>query len=158
MNKPSLSEDRLRSLINSRSLLRLVRGVIALSIVTAMLNATVLAAASSRRTPDLSTGTVTVRGTVEINGQSAISGQTLFSSSHIVTSADSESLISFTSSARLNLGAATDLTVQSSPTGISGSLNEGQVFGLLPAGVLFDLKSLDASIVTDAREPVVFHD
>ena len=155
MNEPWLSEDRLRSLINSRSLLRLVRAAIALSIATAVLHGTVIASAFSRKAAEFSMGTVTVDGAVTINGQSAISGQTLFSSSNIVTDANSGSLISLSSSARLRLGPATDLTVDPSRAVVSGSLKEGQVFALIPAGVSLDFKTVDASIETAANEPTV---
>jgi hypothetical protein len=101
-------------------------------------------------------GIVTIEGAVQINGQSAMSGQTLLSSSRIVTSPDSDTSISLNNSARLKLGPATDFTVDSSPASISGSLLEGQVSGFLPAGVLLDFKTVDAAMVTNASELLVF--
>lgn len=156
MKKAWLSECRLRSFIDSRSLLRLVRGAIALSIAIAVLNGTLLAAASSRKVPGLSLGIVTVTGSVKIDGRDAMSGQSLFPRSTIVTSAESESLIEFETSARLKLAAQTDLTVDSFRERISGVLNDGQLVGFLPTNVLLDFKTVDASIMTSAGEPVVF--
>ncbi len=115
-----------------------------------------MAAAPSIKAPDLPLGIVTVTGSVSINGRDAISGQSLFPTSTIVTSVESESLIEFVSSARLKIEAQSDLTVNSSSARISGMLNDGRLAGFLPASVLLDFKTADASITTRTLEPVMF--
>ena len=146
----------MKKLSLSESTLRVARRVIALSVAAALLNCAVFASTVSRKDPNLSLGIVTVSGSVQINGRDAMSGQSLFPMSTIVTSADSESLIEFESSARLKLEEQTDLNVDSSSERISGMLNDGWLVGFLPASVLLDFKTVDASIATNTREPVVF--
>ena len=153
--KKMLSGNRLHNLIDSRSLIRIVRRGIATSVATALLNVITMAAVSSPRS-ESSMGNINVLGTVKINGQNALSGQTLFSGSRIVTSAGSVSLIEFGNFARLKLGAESDLTVDSSWQRISGSLQKGEVLGSLPAGVSLDFKTSDFSMATDASERVIF--
>src|SRR5207237_10798321 len=117
---------RLHNLIDSRSLIRIVRRGIATSVATARLNVITMAAVSSPRS-ESSMGTITIVGTVKIDGQNALSGQTLFSGSNIVTSAGSVSLIEFGNFARLKLDAECDSTVDSPNRQISSCLQWGQL-------------------------------
>jgi len=153
--KKMLSGNRLHNLIDSRSLIRIVRRGIATSVATGLLNVITMAAVSSPRS-ESSMGNINVLGTVKIDGQSALSGQTLFSGSRIVTSAGSVSLIEFGNFARLKLGAESDLTVDSSWQRMFGSLQKGEVLGSLPIGVSLDFKTSDFSMATDASERVIF--
>ncbi|HEU0047094.1 MAG TPA: hypothetical protein VFQ43_05770 [Nitrososphaera sp.] len=153
--KKMLSGNRLHNLIDSRSLIRIVRRGIATSVATALLNVITMAAVSSPRS-ESSMGNINVLGTVKIDGQSALSGQTLFSGSSIVTSANSESLIEYENFGRLKLAAETELLIDSSKQRISGSLQKGEVLGSLPAGVSLDFKTSDFSMATDASERVIF--
>ena len=149
------SGDRPHDLIDSRSLINVVRRVIALSVATALLNVTMMAAAVLPRS-ESSVGIVNIVGVVKINGQNAMSGQTVFANSSVLTAANSESLIEYGNLARLKLEAESDLTVDASQQRIAGSLRKGRMLGSLPAGVSLDFQTADFSIATDAGTPVIF--
>ena len=153
--KKMRSGDRVHQLIYSRSLISVVRRVIALSVVTALLNVTMIAAAVSPRS-ESSRGIINIVGVVKINGQNALSGQTVFSNSSVLTAANSESLIEYGNLARLKLEAESDLTVDASKQRIAGSLRRGRMLGSAPAGVSLDLKTADTTMVSDASERVIF--
>ena len=149
------SGDRPHDLIDPRSLLNVVRRVIALSVATALINVTMIAAAVLPRS-ESSMGIINSVGVVKINGQTAMAGQTVFSNSSILTAANSESLIEYRNLARLKLEAESDLTVDASKQRIAGSLRKGRMLGSVPAGVSLDFKTADFSIATDAGKPVTF--
>jgi hypothetical protein len=153
--KKMRSGDRPHDLIDSRSLIDVVRRVIALSVATAIINVTMIAAAVVPRS-ELSMGTINIVGVVKINGQNAMSGQTVFSNSSVLTAANSESLIEYGNLARLKLEAESDLIVDASRQRIAGSLRKGRMLGSVPAGVSLDFKTADISIATDASNPVTF--
>jgi len=153
--KKMRSGDRLHDLINSRSLLNVVRRVIALSVATALLNLTMMAAAVLPRS-ESSMGIINIVGVVKINGQNAMSGQTVFSNSRVLTAANSESLIEYGNLARLKLEAESDLIVDASRQRIAGSLRKGRMLGSVPAGVSLDFQTADFSIATDGAKPVIF--
>src|SRR3989441_6096111 len=153
--KKMRSGDRVHQLIYSRSLISVVRRVIALSVVTALLNVTMIAAAVLPRSESLM-GTVNLVGVVKINGQNAMSGQTVFSNSSVLTAANSESLIEYGNLARLKLEAESDLTFAASQQRIAGSLRKGRMLGSVPAGVSLDFQTADFSIATDAVKAVTF--
>ena len=153
--KKMRSGDRPHDLIDSRSLINVVRRVIALSVATALLNVTMTAAAVLPRS-ESSMGTINIVGVVKINGQNAMSGQTVFSNSSVLTSANSESLIEYGNLARLKLEAESDLTVDASKQRIAGSLRKGRMLGSVPAGVSLDFQTAGFSIATDAGKPVTF--
>ena len=152
--KKTYSGDRPHDLIDSRILLNVVRRVIALSVATALLNVTMIAAAVLSRS-ESSMGIINLVGVVKINGQNAMSGQTVFANSSVLT-ANSESLIEYGNLARLKLEAESDLTVDASQQRIAGSLRKGRMLGSLPAGVSLDFQTADFSIATDAGTPVTF--
>jgi hypothetical protein len=135
----------------------LVRRFATLLVVVSLISVTMTAQSSLRTGFHSSTGFVTVSGTLKVNGQVAQSGQTLFPKSSLITFPKSESLISFQNGVRMKLGEKTDLTVDSSPVLVSGSLYEGQIQIFLPAGVSLDLKTLDASIVSDDTESLLIN-
>ena len=153
--KKTCSGDRPHDLIDSRILLNVVRRVIALSVATALLNVTMIAAAVLSRS-ESSMGIINIVGVVKINGQNAMSGQTVFANSSVLTAANSESLIEYGNLARLKLEAESDLTVDASQQRIAGSLRKGRMLGSLPAGVSLDFQTADFSIATDAGNPVTF--
>ena|SRR6266568_766028 len=153
--KKMCSGDRPHDLIDSRILLNVVRRVIALSVATALLNVTMIAAAVLSRS-ESSMGIINIVGVVKINGQNAMSGQTVFANSSVLTAANSESLIEYGNLARLKLEAESDLTVDASQQRIAGSLRKGRMLGSLPAGVSLDFQTADFSIATDAGTPVTF--
>ena len=153
--KKMCSSDRPHDLIDSRILLNVVRRVIALSVATALINVTIIAAAVLPRS-ESSMGTINIAGVVKINGQNAMSGQTVFSNSSVLTAANSESLIEFGNLARLKLEAESDLIVDASKQRIAGSLRTGRLLGSLPAGVSLDFQTADFSIATAAGKPVTF--
>jgi len=153
--KKMCSGDRPHDLIDSRILLNVVRRVIALSVATALLNVTMIAAAVLSRS-ESSMGIINIVGVVKINGQNAMSGQTVFANSSVLTAANSESLIEYGNLARLKLEAESDLTVDASKQRIAGSLRKGQMLGSVPAGVSLDFQTADFSIATDAGTPVTF--
>ena len=153
--KKMRSGDRPHVLIDSRSLINVVRRVIALSVATALINVTMIAAAVLPRS-ESSMGSINIVGVVRINGQNAMSGQTVFSNSSVLTAANSESLIEYGNLARLKLEAESDLTVDASKQSIAGSLRKGRMLGSVPAGVSLDFQTADFSIATDASERVVF--
>lgn len=153
--KKMRSGDRPHDLIDSRSLINLARRVIALSVATALVNVTLIAAAVLPRS-ESSIGIINIVGVVKINGQNALSGQTVFSNSSVSTAANSESLIEYGNLARLKLDAESDLTVAASQQRLAGSLRKGRMLGSVPAGVLLDFQTADFSIATDAGKPVAF--
>ena len=142
-------------LIDSSGLANVVRRVIALSVATALLNVTMIAAAVLPRS-ESSIGIINIVGVVQINGQNAIAGQTVFSNSSVLTSANAESLIEYRNLARLKLEAESDVTVEVSGQRIAGSLRKGRMLGSAPAGVSLNLKTADTAIVSDASELVIF--
>ena len=133
----------------------MVRRVMALSVATAIINVTMIAAAVVPRS-ELSMGTINIVGVVKVNGQNAMSGQTVFSNSRVLTAANSESLIEYRNLARLKLDAESDLIVDASRQRIAGSLRKGRMLGSVPAGVSLDFKTADLSIATDTGNPVIF--
>jgi hypothetical protein len=153
--KKLCSADRLHDLNDSRSLLNVVRCVIALSVATALLNVTMIAAAVLPHS-ESSMGIINIVGVVKINGQNAMSGQTVFSNSRVLTGANSESLIEYGNLARLKLEAESDLIVDASRQRIAGSLQKGRMLGSVPAGVSLDFQTANFSIATDAGRPVTF--
>ena len=153
--KKMCANDGPHDLIDSRSLLNVVRRVIALSVATALLNVTMIAAAVLSRS-ESSMGIINLVGVVKINGQNAMSGQTVVANSSVLTAANSESLIEYGNLARLKLEAESDLTVDASQQRIAGSLRKGRMLGSLPAGVSLDFQTADFSIATDAGNPVTF--
>ena len=153
--KKMRSDDRPHDLIDSRSLINVVRRVIALSVATALVNVTLIAAAVLPRS-ESSMGIIKIVGVVKVNGQNGLSGQTVFSNSSVSTAANSESLIEYGNLVRLKLDAESDLTVDASKQRIAGSLRKGRMLGSVPAGVSLDFQTADFSIATDAGERVVF--
>ena len=153
--KKMCANDGPHDLIDSRSLLNVVRRVIALSVATALLNVTMIAAAVLSRS-ESSMGIINLVGVVKINGQNAMSGQTVVANSSVLTAANSESLIEYGNLARLKLEAESDLTVDASQQRIAGSLRKGRMLGSLPAGVSLDFQTADFSIASDAGKPVTF--
>src|SRR6266496_3311421 len=153
--KKMRSGDRPHDLIDSRRLLNVIRRIIALSVATALLHITMIAAAVLPRS-ESSMGIINIVGVVKINGQNAMSGQTVFANSRVLTAANSESLIEYRNLARLKLEAESDLTVDASKQRIAGSLRKGQMLGSVPAGVSLDFQTADFSIATDAGNPVTF--
>src|SRR5256886_11176056 len=141
----------MRSGDDSRSLINVVRCVIALSVVMAIINVTMIAAAALPRS-ESSMGSINIVGVVRINGQNAMSGQTVFSNSSVLTAANSESLIEYGNLARLKLEAESDLTVDASKQTIVGSLRKGRLLGSVPPAVPFDFQTGDFSIATNASE------
>jgi len=152
--KKMRSADRPHALIDSRSLLNVVRRVIALSIATALFNVTMIAAVLPRSEPSM--GIINIVGLVKINGQNTMSGQTVFSNSRVLTGANSASLIEYGNLARLKLEAESDLIVDTSRERIAGSLRKGRLLGSVPAGVSLDFQTADVSIATAAGKPVTF--
>jgi hypothetical protein len=104
----------------------------------------------------VSTGMIDVGGVVTINGSAAKSGQTLFSGNTIVTAQGSESILDLGNLTRLKLDAETALTLEFSRSGLSASLENGGLRGLIPVGVRADIITADASVATDASQPAVF--
>ena len=153
--KKMCANDGPHDLIDSRILLNVVRRVIALSVATALLNVTMIAAAVLSRS-ESSMGIINLVGVVKINGQNAMSGQTVVANSSVLTAANSESLIEYGNLARLKLEAESDLTVDASQQRIAGSLRKGRMLGSLPAGVSLDFQTADFSIASDAGKPVTF--
>src|SRR3989442_4329855 len=135
------SGDRPHVLIDSRSLINVVRRVIALSVATALINVTMIAAAVLPPS-ESSMGSINIVGVVRINGQNAMSGQTVFSNSSVLTAANSESLIEYGNLARLKLEAESELIIDPSKQRIAGSMGRWRMVGSAPYGGSLDLKTL----------------
>jgi ferric-dicitrate binding protein FerR (iron transport regulator) len=93
---------------------------------------------------------------VKIDGAAAISGQTLFSGDTVQTATGSTSTLSLINSARFKLGSETSLRLEFSRSSLSGAIEKGHIDCLSPAGVGVEIKTVDASIVTDASQPAAF--
>lgn len=107
-------------------------------------------------TPNNANGLMSVSGTVAVNNSRAVSGQTLFSGSTITTEGDSTSVISFHNSGRVRLDANTRLTLGFSDTSLSGSLSEGKMDCIAPAGIRTEITTGDGAIVTDPGQAAQF--
>ncbi|MDX6559607.1 MAG: hypothetical protein QOF72_2656 [Blastocatellia bacterium] len=136
---------------------RYARKVIALSIATALLNLSMVvaygAAAMNSRT---ASGLIVVDGVVTINGARATSGQTIFAGSSITTKKQSETILNLDNRARLRLDEETAFVLESSRSGIFGSLDSGGVRGFVPAGIRAEIKTADASLAPDPAQPAAF--
>jgi hypothetical protein len=136
---------------------RCARKVIALSIAMALLNLSVIvaygAAAMNSRT---ASGLIVVDGVVTINGARATSGQTIFAASSITTEKQSETVLNLDNRARLRLDEETAFALESSRSGIFGSLDSGGVRGFVPAGIRAEIKTADASLTPDPTQPAAF--
>ena len=133
------------------------RQAIALLIAATILNTYATAnLAAPKLNSKTSIGTITINGVVKINGSPVMSGQTLFSGSHIRIGPESESTLELGNLARLKLEAETSLTLESSELGLSASLDNGTLRGLMPAGIRGGITTSDASIKTDAGQPAAF--
>jgi hypothetical protein len=139
------------------SLRRGGRQAIALLIATAVLS---LYAPAISASPNLDSksaiGAITVNGVVQINGLPVISGRTLFSGASIHNSTEAESTLELGNLARLKLEAETSLTLESSKLSLSASLDSGAVRALVPSGIRADIRTPDASIMTDDSQLAVF--
>lgn len=99
-----------------------------------------------------STGHIMVEGTVRVNSTPARSGQTLFSGSTISTDEDSQSLIDFANSARLRVNPETSLTVGFSDNSFTGSLFNGSLDYVSPAGARTEIATAEGTIVANTAQ------
>jgi len=102
------------------------------------------------------TGIVRVSGSVTIDGVKGTSGQTLFRGSHIVTSADSESIIDLGKLTRLRLLPETDFTLDFSSESIWSTLGNGALRVFIPAGIPLSIKTAGGELRTDPSQPSEF--
>lgn len=128
--------------------------IIALLIVAATLNVGGAVASPTIRVQP--TGLMRTGGIVTVDGSRANPGQTLFSGSTITTAKESWSSINLDNSVRLNLGEATVLNLEFAHARVVGSVGNGEIAGYVPAGIRAEVKTADASIVTNPAQPATF--
>lgn len=133
----------------------LPKKLIALLIVSATLNIGMAVAFPPIRV-QTSTGLIRAGGMVTVNGSRARPGQTIFSGSSITTERQAWTIISLENSARLELNEATALNLDFSSAGLLGSLSDGEMDGFAPTGLRGEIKTVDASVVTDPAQPARF--
>ena len=138
----------------SRLFVKVTTFLIVGSLVNLLMPSTGVMASTRRGT--VATGIVRVSGSVTINGVKGTSGQTILRSSHIVTSADSESIIDLEKLTRLRLLAETDFRLDFSSESIWSTLGKGAVRGFIPAGIPVSIKTAGGELRTDPTQASEF--
>lgn len=99
------------------------------------------------------TGELALVSGATINNVAAIAGTTLFTNNRIKTAPNGGAVISLGKAGRIELGAATDFTLQLSQGNIGGVLSSGRVVISTPADVQASLITQDSSIVSVPNQP-----
>lgn len=94
------------------------------------------------------TGELTLAKGATVNNLAALPGTTLFSNNRIKTGDNGGAVISLGQAGRIELGAATDLTLQLSQGVIGGTLSGGRLVISAPANVQINLVTRDGSVVS----------
>ncbi len=102
------------------------------------------------------TGELALASGATINNVAALAGTTLFSNNRIKTANNGGAIISLGKAGRIELGAATDLTLQLSQGIIGGTLSGGRVIIIAPSGVQINLTTPDGSVVSVPNQPSRF--
>lgn len=132
-----------------------VKQFIALLIVATTLNVSIAVASPTMQVRPL-TGLIRTGGMVTLNGQRAYPGQTIFSGCTITTERQAWSIIRLENSARFTLNEATALALEFSPSGLLGSLSEGEMDGFVPTGLRAEIKTADALVFNNPAQPATF--
>lgn len=158
-----LSPRKTNRYSNALRLTGSIRRSLAILIVAASLNLSLplmpgvfTVAGSDATIARVASGTIRVAGSVSIDGVQGMSGQTIFPGSQITTAERSESIIDLGKFTRLRLLPETDLTLDFSPTRISGTLREGALRGFIPVGLPVNIHTEGGELVTDPSEATEF--
>lgn len=90
-----------------------------------------------------------------VNGITALSGLTLFDGSRVRTAEGGAATLNFGKRGRIQVGAATELTLRLGATELGGGLNAGRLLLSAPAGVAVAVTTPTGLIAADGREPTV---
>jgi len=129
-----------------------VRRLLALVLAVAVVN---LSAAVAFASPP-AVAILQTSGIVIVNDERAVTGQTIFSNSHIVTARRSSSVLELGNSTRLTMSEQTEVVLDFSGAGISGSLRQGEIRAFIPATRPLSVMTPDGLIATDSSQSAVF--
>jgi ferric-dicitrate binding protein FerR (iron transport regulator) len=133
----------------------LIRQVIALLVLAALLDL-VMVVASPKIRVQPPPALIRTGGIVTVNSARANPGQTIFSGSTIATARQSWSTISLDNRARIELNEATVFSLEFSRSDLRGSLSDGEVYGLVPSGLRAEIRTADASVVSNPAQNATF--
>jgi hypothetical protein len=101
-------------------------------------------------------GELSVSGQVTVNGQNAISGATVFSDSTVATAQNSSAVVSLGKLGRVELLPSSSIKISFNETTISGMFESGRVRVSVPAGVMVNISTKDASVIGDGKQANAF--